>query len=105
MIKKVRKNNIERKLDGLIETVDKFAISVGKEFKRVDERFELADKKVDDLRTDVSGRFTDINGKFFEVKDQLNLLQNKMERVEKLFDKNDTEHKVFRTKIEHLEKI
>jgi len=73
--------------------------------KRTDEKFELADKKIDDFRTEVNGRFADINGKFFETKDQLNLLQNKMVHVEKLFDNNDAEHKLFQSKIGRLEKV
>lgn len=90
-------------------TVDELAGIVKNSFASLEESLETKletklEAKIGGFRAEVNGRFADINSKFFETKDQLNLLQNKMERVEKLFDTNDAEHKVFRTKIGHLEK-
>src|SRR3989339_685977 len=92
------KKIVKKKLDGKKMTVDELAGIVKNSFTNLEESFETKlDEKLGSFRTEM-------NSKFFEVKDQLGLLQNQMGRVEKLFDKNDAEHKVFRTKIEHLEK-
>jgi len=104
------KKIVKKKLDGKKMTVDELAGIVKNSFTNLEESFEtkLEEKLEEKLETKLDekiGSFrTEMNSKFFEVKDQLGLLQNQMGRVEKLFDKNDAEHKVFRTKIGHLEK-
>ena len=100
------KKKINKKIVGKKMTIDELTGIVKNSFTNFDESFEtkLEEKLEEKLDSKLGGFRTEVNNKFFEVKDQLNLLQNKMERVETLFGKNDVEHKVFHTRIDRLEK-
>jgi hypothetical protein len=78
-------------------TLEDLAGMVNNGFRCVDERFGKIDQRFDKLESS-------INMRFFEVHDQLGGLQNQMGNLEKLYERDNNEHKVFRTKIEHLEK-
>jgi len=98
-------------IDQLAQTIDTLAIAVGNGFRNIDERFDKVDdkfNKIDGKFNKIDDRFSklesSINMRFFEVHDQLGGLQNQMANLEKIYERDDSEHKVFRAKIERLEK-
>jgi hypothetical protein len=98
-------SDIRKEVDGKI---DNLAIMVGHGFfdmkKEMDKRFEAAEQNLEQFKNTTNSKFEVIGQRFNDMEDHFDGVENRLTNIEKLFTKNEDEHKVFRTKINVLEK-